>query len=109
MPNVEFILDIGGQAHQVSEDSRRTHRQHLPQRGLLLRVRFLLQTFASALGYSIEEFSNSGCSPTAGGSRFPLHGIHETLGQTGAEGRRHHREHFGGPVDQYCEKTHSIK
>ena len=50
MPNVDFIIDIGGQDIKMLQDSQRRDRQHLPQRGLFLRLRLVFANVRQRAG-----------------------------------------------------------
>ena len=64
--------------------------QHLPERGLLLRLRQLLADLRPGFGLRRERIRRPG--PVCRQARRPgqpLHRVHELLGQAGTEGRRH--------------------
>ena len=82
------------------QDPQQVHRQHFAQRGLLVRLRLVHRDLCHARwATAIEEFCQARPVRQAPDRpRLALHGVHELLGQAGAEGRRGDRRHLGRPV-----------
>ena len=95
MPNVDFIIDIGGQDIKCFKIHNGVIDNIFLNEACSSGCGSFLQTFASALGYDDRGFRQAGsvCAQ-AGRSRFPLHGVYEFLRQAGAEGRRGRRPIF---------------
>ncbi len=73
--------------HEVLQDRGWCHQQHLPERGLFLRLRQLFADLCQALGYDVKEFAAGPVCRPPGGPGQPLHRVHEQLGEAGPEGR----------------------
>ncbi len=88
MPDVDFIIDIGGQDIKCFKIHNGTIDNIFLNEACSSGCGSFLQTFANALGYEIEDFSRLGLfAKPSGRSGQPLHGLHELLSQAGAEGR----------------------
>ena len=75
--------------HQVLQDPLRRHRQHLPERGVLLGLRLVPADVRRGPGLLDRGLCQG--RPVRRQARGPglaLHGVHELLRQAGAEGRR---------------------
>jgi len=79
-------LPFGG--HEVLQDRGWCHQQHLPERGLFLRLRQLFTDVCPGAGLRCQGVRRAGpvCRQT-GRSWLPLHRVHELVCQAGAEGR----------------------
>ena len=99
MPDVEFILDIGGQDMKCLQRQGRRYRAHHAQRGLLLRLRLLHRELCRV--HEHERCRSSlrrPCTPpNPCGPGHPLHRVHELPRQAGPEGGRDRRRHRRRP------------
>ena len=86
-PDVDFIIDIGGQDMKCFKIQKRHHRLDLPERGLLLWLRQLCRPSPRRWATMSKNLPRSACCRQAGGPRQPLHRLYELLRQAGAEGR----------------------
>ena len=105
MPDVDFIIDIGGQ--EVLQDRKRRHQRHFPQRSLFFRLRQLFADLRPGVGLRCEGLYEAGpvCGP-ARGSGQPVHGVYELQCEAGPEGRRLRGKHLRGTVHLCGEKRH---
>ncbi len=105
MPEVDFIIDIGGQDIKCFKIQNGTIDNIFLNEACSSGCGSFLQTFARALGYPDGGLRQAGpLRRQPGGPGLPVHRVYEFLCQAGPEGRRLHREHFRGPVHERGEK-----
>ncbi len=100
MPDVEFIIDIGGQDMKCFKIHNSAIDNIYLNEACSSGCGSFLQTFAGALGFSAEEFSRMGLFGVK------MYRIYEFLGEAGAKGRGKHGRHLRRPVHQRGEKCH---
>ena len=94
MPDVEFIIDIGGQDIKCFK----IHN------GAIDNI-FLNEACSSGCGSFLQTFLKARSVRKASRRpRLALHGIHEFKRQAGSEGRRDHRGHLGRSVAERCQE-----
>ena len=106
-PDVDFIIDIGGQDMKCFKIRNRAVDSIMLNEACSSGCGSFIETFAKALGYSIADFAKLGLlapHPVNLGSR--LHRVHELQREAGPEGRGQRGGHLRRPVHLHCEERH---
>jgi len=98
-PGVTSVIDIGGQDMKYLRIKNGVGRLDRRQRGVLVGLRLVPADVRRIHGHRRTRVRrHRGGVRLSGRPRYPLHGVHEQLGQAGTARGRERRRHRRGPV-----------
>ena len=94
-PNVDCILDIGGQDMKCIKIKNQTVDSVQLNEACSSGCGSFIETFAKSLNYSVQDFAKAALfARTSHRSGYALYRIYELQGKAGAEGRRRRCRYF---------------